>query len=87
MFYVLRGKCDNLFWVSYIDQKLKSTKPHYCLQSGHIRMVFDHNAIVLVRPQIYHCKEEHGEHFSLSGFWQDENWFMFFSGTCFDKFH
>lgn len=46
MFYVLGEKCDNLFWASYIYQKLQSMKPHYFLQSGYIRMVFDHDDIV-----------------------------------------
>ena len=37
---------ENLFRVSYIYQKLKSMKPQYFLQSGYIRVVFDHDDIV-----------------------------------------
>ena len=37
---------ENLFQLSYIYQKLKSMKPQYFLQSGYIRVVFDHDDIV-----------------------------------------
>jgi hypothetical protein len=47
---------------------------------------FGHGDIVLVRPQIYYCGEEHSAHFSLNSFWQDENVFMFSFRTYFQKF-
>lgn len=64
MFYVVGGKCDNLFWVSYIYQKLKSMKPHDFLQSGYIRVVFEQDDIVFSHKfiivkknamHIFHC--------------------------------
>lgn len=75
MCYVVWERCDHLFWVSYIYQKLKSMKPHDFFQTGYIRVVFDQDNIVFSHKFIIVKKNTmHIFHSMASG---KINWLMF----------